>query len=58
MAKNLIEAGGYKKDNEMLSKQVEELLEDNKRLAMRLDELERKRSESFWVKIRNLFNDN
>ena len=55
MAKNLIEAGGYKKDNEMLSKQIEELLEDNKRLAMRLDELEKKRGESFWIKFGKFF---
>ena len=30
-AQNLIEAGGYKKDNEILSKQIAELLEENKK---------------------------
>ena len=35
MATRLIEAGGYKRDNEILAKQVQELLEHNKELSKR-----------------------
>lgn len=48
-AKELIEAGGYKRDNEILSKQIAELLEDNKKMAQRLEALETKKS--FWQKL-------
>ena len=48
-AKDLIEAGGYKRDNEILSKQISELLEDNKKMAQRIAALEAKKS--FWQKI-------
>ena len=34
MATRLIEAGGYKRDNEILAKQVHELLEHNKELSL------------------------
>ena len=37
MATKLIEAGGYKRDSENLAKQVEELLEDNRKLSERID---------------------
>ncbi len=48
-AQNLIEAGGYKKDNEILSKQIAELLEDNKKMAERIKALESKKS--FWERL-------
>ena len=48
-ASDLIEAGGYKRDNEILSKQIAELLEDNKKMAQRLEVLESKKS--FWQKL-------
>ncbi len=48
-AQSLIEAGGYKKDNEILSKQISELLEENKKLAARIESLETKKS--FWAKL-------
>lgn len=48
MATKLIEAGGYKKDNEILAKQVKELLEHNKELSERIEQLESGVSKSFW----------
>lgn len=39
MATRLIEAGGYKRDNEILAKQVHELLEHNKELSKELNSL-------------------
>lgn len=40
MATRLIEAGGYKRDNEILAKQVQELLNHNKELTERIEQLE------------------
>ena len=51
MATRLIEAGGYKRDNEILAKQVQELLEHNKELSARIEQLESHHSKSFWNKI-------
>ncbi len=51
MATRLIEAGGYKKDNEILAKQVQELLEHNKELSARIEQLESHTSRSFWKRI-------
>lgn len=51
MATRLIEAGGYKKDNEILAKQVQELLEHNKELSQRIEQLESQPSKSFWANI-------
>lgn len=51
MAKRLIEAGGYKKDNEILAKQIEELLEHNRELSERIEQLESHSSKSFWGRI-------
>ncbi len=48
-AKSLIEAGGYKKDNEILSKQIAELLEENKKLAAKINALEEKKG--FWARL-------
>ena len=53
MAEKLIEAGGYKRDNEILSEQISELIEHNKKLAERIEQLEKK--ESFFDKLINLF---
>ena len=47
----LIEAGGYKRDNEILAKQVQELLEHNKELSSRIEQLESKTSKHFWSKF-------
>ena len=44
MAEKLIEAGGYKKDNEILSQQVQELIDHNKKLAERIEQLEKRES--------------
>ena len=44
----LIEAGGYKRDNEILAKQVKELLEHNKELSQRIEQLESPTSRNFW----------
>ena len=51
MATRLIEAGGYKKDNEILAKQVQELLEHNRELAQRIEQLESQASKSFWSRF-------
>ena len=48
MATRLIEAGGYKRDNEILAKQVQELLNHNKELTQRIEQLESHSSKSFW----------
>ena len=51
MAIRLIEAGGYKKDNEILAKQVQELLQHNKELSERIEHLESHSSKSFWKRF-------
>ena len=51
MVNRLVEAGGYKRDNEILAKQVKELLEHNKELSHRIEQLESQPSKSFWNKI-------
>lgn len=51
MVNRLVEAGGYKRDNEILAKQVKELLEHNKELSQRIEQLESQPSRSFWDKI-------
>lgn len=53
--KGMIQDSALKKDNELLAKQVEELLEDNKKLAQRVYELEKKRGGflNFIKKIMN-----
>ncbi len=54
MAEKLIEAGGYKRDNEILSEQIQELIEHNKKLSERIEQLEKK--DSFLKKLFSLFN--
>ena len=51
MATRLIEAGGYKRDNEILAKQVQELLEHNKELSSRIEQLESSTSKRFWKRF-------
>ena len=51
MAKRLIEAGGYKRDNEIMAKQIGELLEHNRELSERIEQLESHTSRSFWKRI-------
>jgi len=51
MATRLIEAGGYKRDNEILAKQVQELLEHNKELSSRIEQLESHTSKRFWSRF-------
>lgn len=51
MATRLIEAGGYKRDNEILAKQVQELLEHNKELSARIEQLESHTSRKFWKRF-------
>ena len=51
MVNKLVEAGGYKRDNEILAKQVKELLEHNKELSQRIEQLESQPSRNFWDKI-------
>ena len=51
MATRLIEAGGYKRDNEILAKQVHELLEHNKELLKRIEQLESHESKNFWSRF-------
>ena len=48
LSSKLIEAGGYKRDNEILAKQVQELLEHNKELSARIEQLESHSSKRFW----------
>lgn len=52
MAAQLIEAGGYKRDNEILAQQVKELIEHNKELSNRIEQLESHGSKSFWDRFR------
>ena len=51
MVNKLVEAGGYKRDNEILAKQIKELLEHNKELSQRIEQLESQPSRNFWDKI-------
>ena len=51
MATRLIEAGGYKRDNEIMAKQIQELLEHNKELSARIEQLESQPARSFWKRI-------
>ncbi len=51
MAAKLIEAGGYKKDNEILAKQIKELLAHNKELSQRIEILENQQSKNFWARF-------
>ncbi len=53
MATRLIEAGGYKRDNEILAKQVQDLLEHNKELSKRIEVLESQPSKTFWQRFWN-----
>lgn len=53
MATKFIEAGGYKRDNEILAKQVQDLLEHNKQLSERIEQLESHSSKRFWSKFWN-----
>lgn len=53
MATKLIEAGGYKRDNEILARQIQELLEHNKELSARIEQLEGHTSKKFWNKLWN-----
>ena len=51
LSSKLIEAGGYKRDNEILAKQIQELLEHNKELSARIEQLESHPSKSFWKRF-------
>ena len=51
LSKKLIEAGGYKRDNEIMAKQIQELLEHNKELSDRITQLESNPSISIWKRI-------
>lgn len=51
MAAKLVEAGGYKRDNEILARQVKELLEHNRELSQRIELLESKTSKTFWERF-------
>lgn len=51
MAIRLIEAGGYKRDNEIMAKQIKELLEHNRELSDRIEQLESHTSRNFWKRI-------
>ena len=51
LTEKLIEAGGYKRDNEILAQQVKELLEHNKELSKRIEQLESHESKSFWARF-------
>jgi hypothetical protein len=53
MASKFIEAGGYKRDNEILAKQVQELLEHSKELSARIEQLESHSSRNFWGRFWN-----
>lgn len=52
LTEKLIEAGGYKRDNEILARQVKELIEHNKELSKRIEQLESHESKSFWSRFR------
>ena len=51
LSKKLIEAGGYKRDNEILAKQIQELLEHNRELSDRIAQLESNPSRNLWQRI-------
>ena len=51
LTEKLIEAGGYKRDNEILAKQVKELIEHNNELSKRIEQLESQESKSFWARF-------
>ena len=51
LSTKLIEAGGYKRDNEILAKQIQELLEHNRELSARIEQLESHGSKNFWKRI-------
>lgn len=51
LSKKLIEAGGYKRDNEIMAKQIQELLEHNKELSDRITQLESTPSKNLWKRI-------
>ena len=51
MAKRLIEAGGYKRDNEIMAKQIQELLEHNRELSERIEHLESQPARNLWKRI-------
>ena len=51
MATRLIEAGGYKRDNEIMAKQIQELLEHNRELSERIEQLETHKTKGFWGKF-------
>ena len=53
LTEKLIEAGGYKRDNQILAQQVKELLEHNRELAKRIEQLESHESKSFWARFRS-----
>lgn len=52
LTEKLIEAGGYKRDNEILAQQVKELIEHNRELSKRIEQLESHESKSFWSRFR------
>ena len=52
LSNKLIEAGGYKRDNEILAKQVKELLEHNQELSARIEQLESNVTGGFWSRFR------
>ena len=52
LTEKLIEAGGYKRDNEILAQQVKELIEHNRELSKRIEQLESTESKSFWSRFR------
>lgn len=51
MTAKLIEAGGYKRDNEILANQIKDLLEKNKALSSRIEQLENHTSKNFWKRV-------
>ena len=53
LTEKLIEAGGYKRDNEILAQQVKELIEHNRELSKRIEQLESHESKSFWARFRS-----
>ena len=52
LTEKLIEAGGYKRDNEILAQQIKELIEHNRELSKRIEQLESQESKSFWARFR------
>ena len=52
LTEKLIEAGGYKRDNEILAQQVKELIEHNRELSKRIEQLESHESKSFWARFK------